>query len=240
MSEAGERLRVAAVGDLHAGDARRPPLRELFAEISQNADVMALCGDLTNSGAVKEAEMLAADLSAASIPKVGVLGNHDYECECAEKVTEILTQAGLTLLEGHTTEIDGVSFIGTKGFAGGYGRHMLASFGEAATKAFVAESVREALSLENALRNAKSDRALVILHYAPIVETVTGEPLEIYPFLGSSRLAETIDRFPASAIVHGHAHHGSFEGRTPKGIPVYNVAFDLPKPGGRPYHIIEL
>jgi Icc-related predicted phosphoesterase len=201
---------------------------------------MALCGDLTNSGAVKEAELLAAELSGVSIPMVGVLGNHDYECDCAERVTEILTQAGLTLLEGHTTEIDGVSFIGTKGFAGGYGRFMLASFGEAATKAFVAESVREALSLENALRNAKSDRALVILHYAPIVETVTGEPLEIYPFLGSSRLAETIDRFPATAIVHGHAHHGTFEGRTPKGIPVYNVAFDLPKPSGRPYHIVEL
>jgi Icc-related predicted phosphoesterase len=240
MAEANGRLRVAAVGDLHVGDARRPPLKELFGEISKAADVLALCGDLTNTGSVKEAEALAADLSAASIPVVGVLGNHDYECDCAEKVGEILAGAGLTLLEGHTTEIGGVSFIGTKGFAGGYGRYMLASFGEAATKAFVGESVREALALENALRNAKSDRALVILHYAPIAETVQGEPPEIFCFLGSSRLAETIDRFPATAIVHGHAHHGAFEGRTPAGIPVYNCAFDLPKPGGKPYHIIEL
>jgi Icc-related predicted phosphoesterase len=117
---------------------------------------------------------------------------------------------------------------------------MLASFGEAATKAFVAESVQEALKLENAIRKAETNRVLVILHYAPSVDTVQGEPLEIYPFLGSSRLSETIDRFPVSAIVHGHAHHGVFEGKTPRGIPVYNCAIGIPKPGGRPYHLLEL
>jgi Icc-related predicted phosphoesterase len=240
MGEGEGRLRVAALADLHVGDARRHPFRDLFAEISQNADVLVLCGDLTNTGSVKEAETLAEDLSSASIPLVGVLGNHDYQCDCAEKVREILQQAGLRLLEGEATEIGPVSFIGAKGFVGGYGRYMLSSFGEAAIKAFVAESVQEALKLENALRTAKSDRALVILHYAPIVETVKGEPLEIYPFLGSSRLAETVDRFPATAIVHGHAHHGAFEGRTPAGIPVYNCAFNIEKPGGRPYHLLEL
>ncbi len=236
----GARLRVATIGDLHIGEGQKHPMRDLFTEIAQSADVLALCGDLTNLGAVKEAEILAEDLSACAIPKVGVLGNHDYECNCVEKVSEVLREAGLCLLEGQATEIDGVSFVGAKGFAGGFGRYLLGSFGEAATKAFVAEGVQEALRLENAMRNAKSDRVLVILHYAPIIETVQGEPQEIFPFLGSSRLAETIDRFPVNAIVHGHAHHGSFEGRTPGGIPVYNVAHQIPKPGGRPYHILEL
>lgn len=241
MTIEGEaRLRVAALGDLHVGESQKHPFRELFTEISQHADVMALCGDLTNVGAVKEAEILAEDLSACPIRKVGVLGNHDYECNCAEKIREILQEAGLILLEGQTTEIDGVSFVGAKGFAGGYGRHLLGSFGEAATKAFVAEGVQEALRLENALRSAKSHRVLVILHYAPSLETVLGEPPEIYAFLGSSRLSEAIDRFPVSAIVHGHAHHGTFEGRTPGGIPVFNCAFHLGKPGGRPYHVLEL
>lgn len=239
-SEHPARLRVAALGDLHVGESRKHPMRELFTEIAQNADVLALCGDLTNVGAVREAEILAEDLSACPIPKVGVLGNHDYECNCVEKVRDILQEAGLQLLEGQATEIADVSFVGAKGFAGGYGRHMLGSFGEAATKAFVGESVQEALRLENAMRGAKSHRVLVILHYAPSLDTVQGEPPEIFAFLGSSRLGETIDRFPVNAIVHGHAHHGTFEGRTPGGIPVFNCAFRLPKPGGRPYHILEL
>ena len=238
--EARRTMRVAALGDLHVGEAQKHPFRDLFSEIAQNADVLALCGDLTNLGAVKEAEILAEDLSGCAIPKVGVLGNHDYECNCAEKVAEILREAGLVLLEGQATEIDGVSFVGAKGFAGGFGRYLLSSFGEAATKAFVAEGIQEALRLENAMRSAKSHRVLVILHYAPVMETVEGEPREIFPFLGSSRLAETIDRFPINAIVHGHAHHGAFEGRTPGGIPVFNCAFGLPKPGGRPYHVLEL
>jgi Icc-related predicted phosphoesterase len=234
------KLRVAAIADLHVGETQRHPYRELFAEMAQNADVLALAGDLTNVGAVKEAEILAEDLAACPIPKVGVLGNHDYECGCVEQVREILQQSGLCVLEGQATEVDGVSFVGAKGFAGGFGRYLLGSFGEAATKAFVAEGVQEALRLENAMRTAKSERVLVILHYAPSIDTVQGEPPEIYAFLGSSRLSETIDRFPVNAIIHGHAHHGAFEGRTPGGIPVYNVAIHLPKPGGRPYHVLEL
>jgi uncharacterized protein len=233
-------LRVAVLADLHVGQVQRHPYRELFTEIAQNADVLALCGDLTNTGSAKEAEVLAEDLAGCAIPVVGVLGNHDYECDCVEQVREVLQQAGLKLLDGQSIEIQDVSFIGAKGFAGGYGRYMLTSFGETATKAFVTESVQEALKLENALRTAHSKRALVILHYAPIVETVQGEPPEIMCFLGSSRLAEAIDRFPATAIVHGHAHHGTFEGRTPGGIPVYNCAFGIPKPGGRPYHLLEI
>ena len=236
----GARLRIAALADIHVGENQKHPYRDLFTEISQNADVMVLAGDLTNLGTVKEAEILAEDLSACPISKVGVLGNHDYECNCAETISEIFQQAGLCLLEAQGAEIEGVSFVGAKGFAGGFGRYLLSSFGETATKAFVAEGVQEALRLENAMRRAKSHRVLVVLHYAPSVDTVRGEPPEIFPFLGSSRLGETIDRFPVNAIVHGHAHHGTFEGRTPGGIPVYNVAVQLPKPGGRPYHLLEL
>jgi len=169
-----------------------------------------------------------------------VLGNHDYECGCPEEIARILRDAGMRVLEGQATEIDGVGFVGVKGFAGGFGRRMLGSFGEPAIKAMVAENVNEAMRLENAMRQVASERALVVLHYAPIPETIAGEPLEIFPFLGSSRLAETIDRFKVSAVVHGHAHHGAYEGRTPGGAPVYNVAQQIPKPGGRPYAILEL
>ncbi len=171
---------------------------------------------------------------------VAVLGNHDYECGCVEEVSRILKQAGVRLLDGQATEIEGVGFVGVKGFAGGFGRRMLGSFGEPAIKAMVAESMNEAMRLENAMRQVRSKRALVILHYAPIVETIEGEPLEIFPFLGSSRLAETIDRFPVSAVVHGHAHRGVYEGRTPGGAPVYNVAIQIAKPTGRPYAVIEI
>ena len=176
-----------------------------------------LAGDLTDLGKPQEAELLAQDLKACSIPVVGVLGNHDYECGAAEEVSHILRDAGMKLLDGQATEIDGVGFVGVKGFAGGFGRRMLGSFGEPAIKQFVGETMNETMRLENAMRSVRSTRSVVILHYAPIVDTIESEPLEIYPFLGSSRLAETIDRFKVSAIVHGHAHRGRFEGRTPGG-----------------------
>jgi Icc-related predicted phosphoesterase len=171
---------------------------------------------------------------------VAVLGNHDYECGCVDEVARILRQAGVKLLDGTSCEIEGVGFVGVKGFGGGFGRRMLGSFGEPAIKGFVAESVTEAMRLENAMRGVRKGRTVVVLHYAPIAETVEGEPPEIFPFLGSSRLAETIDRFQVSAIVHGHAHRGTYEGRTPGGAPVYNVARHIPKPTGKPYAILEV
>jgi Icc-related predicted phosphoesterase len=136
--------------------------------------------------------------------------------------------------------VDGVGFVGVKGFIGGFGKRMLSAFGETAVKTLVAESLNEAMRLENAMRTVKSKRAVVVLHYAPVVDTVEGEPLEIFPFLGSSRLAETIDRFTVNAVVHGHAHRGKYEGRTPGGAPVYNVAFNVEKPTGRPYALFEV
>jgi len=240
MAEGNGTLKVAALGDLHVKEDHAAPHRDLFGEISKAADVLVLTGDLTDLGKPREAEILAEDLRACSIPVVAVLGNHDYECGCVEEVSRILKGAGVKLLDGQAIEIEGVGFVGVKGFAGGFGRRMLGSFGEPAIKAMVAESMNEAMRLENAMRTVKTDRALVILHYAPIPETIEGEPLEIFPFLGSSRLAETIDRFKVSAVVHGHAHRGTYEGRTPGGAPVYNVAFHIEKPTGRPYALLEI
>ena len=240
MAEGNGLLKVAAIGDLHVKEDGASSYRELFGEISRVADVLVIAGDLTDLGKPREAEILAEDLRACSIPVVAVLGNHDYECGCVEEVSQILRQAGVRLLDGQATEIDGVGFVGVKGFAGGFGRRMLGSFGEPAIKAMVAEGVSEAIRLENAMRHVRSERSLVVLHYAPIPETIAGEPLEIFPFLGSSRLAETIDRFRVSAVVHGHAHRGAYEGRTPGGAPVYNVAMQIEKPNGRPYAMIEI
>jgi Icc-related predicted phosphoesterase len=240
MTEKKEPVVVAGLGDLHVEETSVHPFRALFTEISERADVLALCGDLTNLGKVREAEILAEDLHACTIPVIGVLGNHDYECGDVEKVMQILQQAGLCLLESKVHVVEGIGFAGVKGFAGGFENRMLSPFGEQSIKHFVNEAVTEALKLENALRALRTDRIVVVLHYAPIAATVVGEPEQIYPFLGSSRLAETIDRFPVSAVFHGHAHHGTYSGRTMRGIPVYNCARMIPKPGGQSYTLIEL
>lgn len=240
MTKAKNKLKIAAMGDLHVREDNAASYRELFGEISKEADVLVLTGDLTDLGKPREAELLAQDIKACSVPIIGVLGNHDYECGQPEEVSRILRDAGMHVLDGQSYEFEGVGFVGVKGFAGGFGRRMLGSFGEPAIKQFVAEAMNETLRLENAMRQVRTERSLVILHYAPIVETIESEPLEIYPFLGSSRLAETIDRFKVSAIVHGHAHRGRYEGRTPGGQIVYNVAKHIEKPTGKPYALIEI
>jgi uncharacterized protein len=240
MTETAKPMKIAAIGDLHVKEDQSAPYRELFGEISREADVLVLTGDLTDLGKPREAEILAEDLRACSIPVVGVLGNHDYECGHEDDIKAIIKSAGVHLLDGSSHEIDGVGFVGVKGFAGGFGRRMLGSFGEVAIKTFVAETMNEAMRLENAMRSVRAKRSLVVLHYAPVTDTIESEPLEIYPFLGSSRLAETIDRFQVSAIVHGHAHRGRFEGRTPGGQRVFNVARHIEKPTGKPYAIIEV
>jgi len=235
-------ITVAAIGDLHVTEQGEKRYRELFAEISDQADVLVLCGDLTNFGKTGEAELLAEDLRGCSIPVVGVLGNHDFECGQPEKVTEILHQAGMTMLDDQAAVIEGVGFAGVKGFIGGFGRGELGAFGEEAIKVFVDESIHEARKLENALRSLRTERAMAVLHYAPIAETVEGEPKEIFPFLGSSRLAEAVDRFDnVKAVVHGHAHRGAFKGATPRGVPVYNCAqFVVQAEMDRPYALIEI
>ena len=237
-----ETLRLAAIGDLHVTEFRETSYGEMFARISDEADALALCGDLTTFGKIAEAENLAEDLRACSIPAVAVLGNHDYEEGLQDEVSDILRQAGVTVLDEQAVEIQGVGFAGVKGFVGGFGRGELAAFGEAAIKAFVDEAHNEARKLENGLRSLRTDRAVAVLHYAPIVGTVMGEPEAIFPFLGSSRLADAIDRFGnVRAVVHGHAHRGTYEGRTLRDIPVYNCAqFVVRREFDRPYALIEV
>jgi Icc-related predicted phosphoesterase len=236
------KLRVAAIGDLHVQEDSVAPYRELFAEVSANADVLVLCGDLTNFGKTSEAEILADDIKSCSVPVLGVLGNHDYECGQPEKVCEILHSAGMKVLDEQAVEIDGVGFAGVKGFLGGYGRGELAPFGEPIVKAFVDEAMNEARKLENQLRQLRTERSVAVLHYSPIIDTIEGEPPAIFQYLGSQRLCEPIDRFDhVKAVVHGHAHHGTYEGRTPRGIPVYNVAQFVLKPKfGKPYVVLDV
>lgn len=236
------KLRVAAIGDLHVMEDSVAPYRELFSDVSNHADVLVLCGDLTNFGKTTEAEILAEDIRSCSIPVLGVLGNHDYECGQPQEVARILHEAGMTVLDEQATEVHGVGFAGVKGFLGGFGRGELAPFGEPIIKAFVDEAMNEARKLENGLRSLRTDRSVAVLHYSPTVETLEGEPVEIFQYLGSARLADAIDRFDhVKAVVHGHAHNGAYEGQTPRGIPVYNVAQFVVKPlFGRPYALLEI
>jgi Icc-related predicted phosphoesterase len=242
MEDTGETITIAAIGDLHVTETANSPYRELFARMSDDADVIVLCGDLTNFGKTKEAEILAEDMRAASAPIVGVLGNHDYECGQPQVVEQILHQAGMTILDEQAVVVKGVGFAGVKGFLGGFGRAELSAFGEPAIKAFVDEAVNEARKLENGLRSLRTERSVAVLHYAPIADTVQGEPVDIFPYLGSARLADAIDRFEnVRAVVHGHAHRGAYEGRTMRGTPVYNCAQFVVEPRfGRPYALLEI
>jgi Icc-related predicted phosphoesterase len=243
MSEEQYSLRVAALGDLHVHQTSTENLQALFDRISQNADVLALCGDLTNLGMPQEAERLVNDLRSCRIPVVAVLGNHDYQSGRAEELKQILRGGKVVVLEEtETFEMKGVGFAGAKGFCGGFDKHMLAPFGEDPIKHFVNEAVSESLKLEVALNSLRTLKTVVVLHYAPIPGTLTGEPLEIYPFLGSSRLAETIDHFDVNAVFHGHAHHGSYEGKTVKGTPVYNCCMQLMQRVNpdQPYALVEV
>jgi Icc-related predicted phosphoesterase len=221
-------VRVAAMGDVHCSLACPGTLQPVFAQIAKSADVLVLCGDLTNHGLPEEAQALVRELDAIGhIPVVAVLGNHDFESGRVDEIQRILTGAGIHLLDGDAVELRGVAFAGVKGFAGGFERGTLSAFGEPAIKRFVQEAVEEAKKLEAALARAKAAKKIAALHYAPIRATVEGEPPEIFPFLGSGRLEEPIDRYQVTAAVHGHAHKGAPEGRTRGGVPVYNVAIPV-------------
>ena len=242
-NEGTNTIRVAAMGDLHVHENSTESFKEIFAELSNKADVLALCGDLTHLGLPAEAERLVADLRNCRIPVVAVLGNHDFQSGRVDDVKKVLRAAGVTILdEDETIEVKGVGFAGVKGFGGGFDRHMLTSFGEDTIKHFVSEAVNESLKLEVALKTLDTDRSVVILHYAPIAATLKGEPPEIFPFLGSSRLAETIDYFDVNAVFHGHAHHGTPEGKTTKGVPVFNCCVQLLQKirPEQPYALVEV
>lgn len=236
--------RVAALADIHLGRAAYgPPLQTLLNQVAERADILALCGDLTDRGEPEEARQLARTLAAVGVPIVAVLGNHDHESGKVEEVSRILSESGVQVLDGDAVEIQGVGFAGVKGFAGGFGRRALGPWGEGVIKLFVREALDEALKLETALGRLRTERRVVLLHYSPIAGTVEGEPLEIYPYLGSSRLEEPLSRYPVDVVFHGHAHHGTPEGRTLSNVPVYNVSMALLhriSPGEAPFRVVEL
>lgn len=236
-------VRVAAFADLHCTRNSQGAFQPMFARIAEAADVVVIAGDLTDYGLPEEARVLAKELASLRIPKAAVLGNHDLESGKADEVAAILTDAGLTILDGDSCDLMGVGVAGVKGFGGGFGKHALGPWGETIIKQFVREAVDEALKLEAALARLKTGRPIALLHYSPVQETVDGEPLEILPFLGSSRLEEPIGRYPVSLVVHGHAHRGQLQGATKSGVPVYNVSMPLlarTMTGKPPFRVFEI
>ena len=242
MAEA-KTIRIAALADIHYKKTPDESFQPIFVEIARQAEVLLLCGDLTDYGLPEEAELVVKDLATVNIPVLAVLGNHDYESGREAEVRDVLAKGNVRVLDGESAVIGGVGFAGAKGFCGGFGRRMLEPWGERAIKNFVKEAIDETLKLETALARLRTQRRIVLLHYAPIQATVEGEPPEIFAYMGSGRLEDPINRYGADAVFHGHAHRGAVEGATTKGIPVYNVSVSLLRrhaPDRPPYRIIEV
>lgn len=246
MDEATKKTRIAAVGDIHVRETDKGKWTEFFKEASRQADVLLLCGDLTNTGDEVEAQVLSIELKACTIPVVGVLGNHDHEKGRHKLIRHTLQNDNVHILDGEAYVVGDVGFAGVKGFGGGFDNHMLSMFGEGAMKAFVQEAVEEALHLERALSRLDSEynnlKKIAVLHYSPIKDTVIGEPEAIFPFLGSSRLAEPLNRKNVIAAFHGHAHIGSLEGQTTSGVKVFNVSKPVLMKAGYeiPFYVFEV
>src|SRR5258708_4340902 len=244
MGPTNDVLRIAAVGDLHGNKDSTDHLRPIFSERSEQADVLVLCGDLTDWGLPEEAHLLIKELAPAlKIPVLAVLGNHDFESGKQDEVRRILVKAGVHVLDGEALEIKDIGFVGVKGFGGGFGQRALQPWGEVPIKRFVQEAVDESLKLESALAKLRVNQRVALLHYSPSVSTVQGEPAEIYAFLGSSRLEEPLNRYGVQTIFHGHAHYGTPEGRTQQGATIYNVAMPLLQrhfPDRLPFRVIHL
>lgn len=235
-------MRIAATADLHFAPANQVVLRDQLSRARDEADVLVLAGDLTNYGQPAEMEPLLNALVRLRVPTIAVLGNHDYECGKEQELMRMMTSEGIKVLDGSAYERDGVGFAGTKGFVGGFGRGVLTAFGEPEIKTFVRASIDEALKLERGMSQLRTPKRIVVLHYSPIAATVRGEDPEVTPFLGTSRLAEVIDRHGADLVVHGHAHHGTLEGQTLAGVPVRNVAITLlqAQPNPSAYRVFDI
>lgn len=239
-------MRIAALGDIHVRENEHGKWHDLFRKLSDEADIILLCGDLTDTGTIPEAETLATELKACSKPVYAVLGNHDYEHNLQDEIKKILSNERVQILDGESVVIENIGIAGVKGFGGGFGHFMLPRWGEQMNKEFVNETVREALLLDSALAKLDSDhtglKKIVIMHYSPSRETIEGEPLEIHAFLGCSRLAEPINSRDVTAVFHGHAHSGKLHGKTTAGIDVYNVSIQVLKKEGHktPYFILDL
>ena len=244
MANAKEVVRLAAVGDIHVTKSGQGSMQSLFSQVSEAADVLLLCGDLTDYGTPEEARVLAREVTAGlKVPCVAVLGNHDFETGRQAEVASILSDAGVRVLDGEACEVAGIGFAGAKGFAGGFGRSTLGAWGEPAVKGFVQEAVDEAMKLESALARLRTEQRIAVLHYSPVRATCEGEPPEIFAFLGTSRLEEPLNRYRVTAVFHGHAHSGTPEGRTSRGTPVYNVAMPLLRrhfPERPPFRLLEI
>jgi Icc-related predicted phosphoesterase len=220
--------RIAAIADIHVSRNDKGKWTPLFRDISGQADILVICGDLTDTGDEEEAAVLAAELKVVSIPVICVLGNHDHEKGHHKVIRQIIQNNRVHVLDGEGVVVEGIGFAGIKGFGGGFDHFMLSYFGESMMKAFVQESINEALQLDRALARIDKEYGnipkIAVMHYAPIKATVKGEPEEIYPFLGSSRLEEPLNKRKVTAAFHGHAHAGVLEGKTSEGIRVFNVA----------------
>lgn len=237
-------MRVAAVGDIHVGAETDGRFAHAFEDLHDHADVLLLAGDLTKCGSIAEAEHVAAELAGVRVPIVAVLGNHDYHSGNEKSVVDILAATGVCVLEGESVvvEVAGrrLGIAGVKGFGGGFAGAHATAFGEPEMKAFVqhtheiGDRLKDAL---HALDDQRCDRRVVLLHYSPTPDTLEGERCELYPFLGSQLLAEAIDGAGADLVLHGHAHAGRAEGRTPAGVPVRNVAMPVL---GAAYRVFEL
>ena len=228
MADGNQAFRLAAVADLHCRQDQHGRFRELVKVVNGEAEGLVLAGDLTDHGTLDEAKTLAEAFAILRVPCAAVLGNHDFEGGVVKDIVRLLGEAKIEVLDGDHAVFDKrLGIAGVKGFAGGFERGMLQAFGEPSIKAFVQEGVNEALKLEAALGQLDVTPRVVLMHYAPIAETCDGEQAEIRPFLGTSRLSGPCEAFGATAVFHGHCHHGKTDGRTPKGIPVFNVAMPL-------------
>ncbi len=235
-------MRIAAIADIHYRVNSAGKMRQFVGQIEGEADILVMAGDFTDTGLASEMEVLIKDLTQIRVPMVAVLGNHDYESDKEELLKKMMRDSGILLLDGGAVcEFGGVGFVGTKGFCGGFGSTLIQPFGESGLKTFIQESIDEAVRLENSVTKLDCKHKVGVLHYAPIKETLAGESPELFPFLGTSRLANALDRHGLNLIVHGHAHHGSPQGKTPGGIPVYNVSAPvLQKHTGKAYCILEI
>jgi len=234
-------MKIAAIADLHCRANSAGSIAPLLEGVEREADVLILAGDLTDNGLLDEIKVLESELAGLSLPIIAVLGNHDHESDQADALTEMLCSQGITVLDGTVCEVGDVGFVGSKGFCGGFDNLFIQPFGERALKTFIQASIDEAVNLENALARLDCPHKVAILHYAPVKETLQGEPPELYPFLGSSRLANALDRHGVDFVVHGHAHHGSLHGRTSAGIPVHNVCrFVRTRHQQPPYCLLEV
>ena len=220
-------MRIAAVGDLHCRADTRRTIPVALRGVDQEAEVLLLAGDLTDHGTPEEASWLAEELAQLKMEKCAVLGNHDFESGQADAVRKILCDAGVHVLDGEPWAVNDLGIAGVKGFAGGFEQSQLQRFGEQPLKEFVDACINEELKLEKALFQLRTRYRVALLHYSPCRQTLEGEPLEIFPFLGATRLSGPLDQLRPNVAVHGHAHRGTLHGTTRGGVPVFNVALPV-------------